>query len=428
MPLMTTWLLIIAVFLLILGLPVAVAVGLSASAVLFWFQPVPLVAIPQLLWGALEKYVLVAVPFFVLAGVLMEYSGVARRLIDFSKALVGWSRGGLGAVNVVASFIFGGISGSSIADTASIGSIMIPEMERDGYPRDYSAGITVISSTLAVVVPPSILMIILGAVAEQSVARLLIGGIIPGGLMALTMLIQNYFISAKHHYGTVQPFSFGNIGTTFRRGAWALGAPLIIIGGIVTGVVTPTESGGIAVLYTLAIAAFVYKELDWRVFYRTAVEAGKITGAVMFVVAASRIFTFILTYEQVPRMVAAGLSTLTENPVILLLILNLFLLGVGMIIDASVAIIVLVPILYPVVLSFGIDPIHFGVLFVLNLAIGLVTPPFGVCLFSVCNIARMKMTTLIKASFPLYGSLIVVLILATLFPQIVLFLPRLFFG
>ncbi len=428
MPLMSSWLFIIAVFLLVLGLPVAVAVGLSASVVLFWFQPVPLVAIPQLLWGALEKYVLVAVPFFVLAGVLMEYSGVARRLIDFSKTLVGWSRGGLGAVNVVASFIFGGISGSSIADTASIGSIMIPEMERDGYPRGYSAGITVISSTLAVVVPPSILMIILGAVAEQSVARLLIGGIVPGGLMALTMLVQNYFISARHHYGTVQPFSLGNIGSTFRKGVWALGAPLIIIGGIVTGVVTPTESGGIAVLYTLAIAGFVYKELDWRVFYRTAVEAGKITGAVMFVVAASRIFTFILTYEQVPRIVAAGLSTLTENPVILLLILNLFLLGVGMIIDASVAIIVLVPILYPVVLAFGIDPIHFGVLFVLNLAIGLVTPPFGVCLFSVCNIARMKMTTLIKASFPLYGSLIVVLILSTLFPQIILFLPRLFFG
>ena len=428
MPEMTTWLTIGTILLLILGVPVAVAIGLSASFVLFWFQPVPLVAIPQLLWGAIEKYVLVAVPFFVLAGILMEYSGVARRLVNFSKALVGWSKGGLGTVNVVASFIFAGKSGSSIADTVSIGSIMIPEMERDGYPRTYAAGITAISSTLAVVVPPSILMVILGAVAEISIARLFIGGVIPGAAMGIAMIIQNYYISAKHGYGTLTAFSFGNIGDSLRKGLWALGTPAIIIGGIVSGRITPTEAGGAAVLYTLLIAGFIYRSLDWGVFYRTAVEAGKITGAVMFVVAASRIFTFILTFEGVPRMVASGLSGLTESPIVLLLILNVFLLAVGMVIDASVAIIVLVPILFPVIRLFGIDPIHFGILFVMNLGIGLVTPPFGVCMFSVCSIARIKMTELFRGSLPLYGGLLVVLLLATLFPDVVLFLPRLLFG
>lgn len=428
MPVMSITLFIIALVLLFLGAPVAIALGFSALIIFFTFGPVPLAVLPQMIWSGMESYVLVAVPFFIMAGILMESGGVADRLIRFSKAMFGWSRGGLGAVNIIASFIFGGISGSSVADTAAIGSVMVPKMLEDNYDRGYSAAITVISSTLAVVVPPSILMIIIGAIGEQSVARLLIGGIIPGAMMAGAMLVQNFIISTRHNYGSISRFSLGLLWQSFKEGIVALGAPLIIIGGIMTGIITPTEAGGLAVYYTLFVAVFVLRNFSLEKFYIGIKETAKITAAVIFVVASSRLFTFIITYEGLPQIIANQIISLTKNPIIILLILDVFLLFVGMMVDAVVAIILLVPILFPVVQSVGVDPIHFGVIFVVNLAIGLVTPPFGVCLFSVCNIAKMKLEDLVKATLPLYASLIVVLILITLFPQVVLFLPNLFFN
>jgi C4-dicarboxylate transporter DctM subunit len=418
----------LAIFLLIIGAPVVVAIGFSSILVLLFFQPVPLVAIPQLMFSGMESYVLVAIPLFVLAGVLMESGGIAKKLISFSKGLVGWSKGGLGAVNVFSSFIFGGISGSSIADTVAIGSVMIPEMVEDGYDKDYSAAITVISSTLAVVVPPSVLMIILGALSEQSVSRLLIGGLIPGAFMAIAMMVQNYIISKKHGYGTVTKFSFTYLWKTFKQGILALGTPLIILIGIMTGFVTPTESGALAVFYTLIISAFFYKTLNLKVLRQSMITGSKMTASVVAIVAVSSVFTFILTYEGLPQLVATFLTNISQNKIVILLLINVFLLIVGTIIDASVAIVILVPILFPVALNLGIHPIHFGVLFVINLAIGLVTPPFGVCLFSVCSIAKIEMGPLIKSTFPLYTSLIVVLLSTTVFPEIVLFLPRLIFG
>ena len=428
MPVMSIYLFIIAFALLIVGFPVAVSLGFSSLIIFVWFGPVPLNVVPQMLWSGMESYVLVAVPFFIMAGLLMEAGGVADRLINFSKGLLGWSKGGLGAVNIIASFIFGGISGSSVADTAAIGSIMIPKMLEDGYEKGYSAAITVISSTLAVVVPPSILMIIIGAVAEQSVARLLIGGIVPGGLMAGAMLIQNYFISKVHDYGSQSPFSFKYLWETFKKGIVALGAPVIIIGGILTGFVTPTEAAGLAVFYTIFVAFFILRNFSAKRFIGCVRETAKITAAVMFVVACSRMFTFIITLEGLPRIIAMGLTSITSNKLLILLLLDGFLLITGMLVDAVVAIILLVPILFPVVTSLGIDPIHFGVIFVVNLAIGLVTPPFGVCLFSVCSIARMKLEDLVKSALPLYIALIGVLILITFFPRLVLFLPNFFFN
>jgi tripartite ATP-independent transporter DctM subunit len=362
-----------------------------------------------------------------MAGLLMESGGVADRLINFSKAILGWSKGGLGAVNIIASFIFGGISGSSVADTAAIGSIMVPKMLEDGYDRGYAAAITVISSTLAVVVPPSILMIIIGAVGEISVARLLIGGIVPGSLMAGAMLIQNYYISKRHNYGSHSEFSFRNLWHHTKYGAVALGAPFIIIGGILTGIITPTEAGGLAVYYTIFVGFFVLKNFTIQKLMFSIKETAKITAAVMFVVACSRLFTFIITFEGLPQIIADWIVSLTQNPLLILLIFNAFLLTVGMLVDVVVAIILLVPILFPVAETVGIDLIHFGVIFAVNLAIGLVTPPFGVCLFSVCNIAKIKLEELVKSSFPLYLSLIIVLILISVFPQLILALPNLVF-
>lgn len=425
MPVMSISVFVFALILMIIGAPVLVAIGFSSILTLFIFQPVPLISIPQLMFAGMESYVLVAIPLFVLAGVLMESGGIAKNIINFCKATVGWAHGGLGAVNVVASFIFGGISGSSVADTVSIGAIMIPEMVEDGYDKNYSAGITVISSTLAVIVPPSILMIILGGVAELSVSWLLIGGLVPGTLMAISMMVQNYYISRKHHYGVKTPFSMAYLWQTFKKGFLALGAPIIIIGGIMSGIVTPTESGALAVFYCIIVARYFYKSLNWKIFLNSIKEGSKMTAAVVAIIATSTLFTFIMTYEGLPQIVANAIISLTKNPLVILLIIDIFLLFIGMLIDASVAIIILSPILFPVATMVGINPIHFGVLFVLNLAIGLVTPPFGVCLFSVCNVGKISMENLLKGSFPLYASLFIVLILVTLFPQIVLWLPQL---
>jgi len=418
----------LAFFLLLSGAPVFVSIGLASIATILIHTPVPLISIPQLMFSGIESYVLVAIPLFVLSGVLMESTGVAKRLIDFAKAGVGWARGGLGGSNVVASFIFGGMSGSSVADTVALGTILIPEMEADGYDKGYSAAITALSSTLAVIVPPSILMVIIGAVSELSVSWLLIGGLGPGLLLTSTMMIQNYIICRKNNYGSVRKFSFGNLWKTFRTGIWALGAPIIIMLGIMSGIVTPTESGGLAVIYTLLIATFFYKTLTGKILYDSFVSAARLTAAVVAIIGSSSIFTFILTFEGLPQIVADFLLGFTTNQMAIFFIINIFLLFMGMFLDAGVAIIVMAPILFPVATAVGIHPIHFAVVFVLNLAIGMVTPPFGVCLFSTCNVARMEMGQLIRSALPLYLSMITVLILTTLLPQIVLWIPMLTLG
>lgn len=418
----------LAVFLLIFGAPVFVSIGLASVFTILFYNPVPLISIPQLMFSGTESYVLVAIPLFVLSGVLMESTGVAKKLIEFSKAGVGWARGGLGGANVLASFIFGGMSGSSVADTVALGTILIPEMVEDGYDKGYSAAITALSSTLSVIVPPSILMVIMGAVAELSVSWLLIGGLGPGILMTLAQMIQNYFICRKRGYGTIRKFSFAYLWETFSKGIWALGAPLVIMLGIMTGVVTPTEAGGLAVVYTLVISFFFYKTLREGVIYRSLISAAKLTAAVVAIIGSSSIFTFILTFEGLPQIVANFLLGITTNRLAIFFMINVFLLIMGMFLDAGVAIIVMAPILFPVAMAVGIDPIHFAVVFVLNLAIGMVTPPFGVCLFSTCNVAKMEMGELIKAAMPLYLSMLAVLVLATLIPGIVLWIPTLTLG
>ncbi|HCJ95107.1 MAG TPA: C4-dicarboxylate ABC transporter permease [Sphaerochaeta sp.] len=418
----------LAVFLLLLGTPVFVSIGLASVMTIIIHNPVPLISIPQLMFSGTESYVLVAIPLFVLSGVLMESTGVAKKLIDFAKAGVGWARGGLGGANVVASFIFGGMSGSSVADTVALGTILIPEMEADGYDKGYSAAITALSSTLAVIVPPSILMVIIGAVSELSVSWLLIGGLGPGVLLTVSMMIQNYFICRKNNYGSVKKFSFRALWDAFRVGIWALGAPVIIMLGIMTGFVTPTESGGLAVVYTIVISLFFYKSLKKGVIYKSLISAARLTAAVVAIIGSSSIFTFILTFEGLPQIVAGFLLGITNNQLAIFLMINVFLLIMGMFLDAGVAIIVMAPILFPVAAAVGIHPIHFAVVFVLNLAIGMVTPPFGVCLFSTCNVAKMEMGQLIRSALPLYLSMLAVLLLTTLVPGIVLWIPTLTLG
>ncbi len=415
----------ITVLLMVLGTPIAVALGAASVVSLLIFNIIPFVSVAQQLFTGMESYILVAIPFFIFAGVIMEAGGIARALINFTKSFLGFSRGGLGAVNIISSFIFGGISGSSVADTAAIGSIMVPTMVEEGYSKDYAAAITVTSSTLAVIVPPSIIMLILGAVAEISIAKLLLGGILPGTLVVIFMMIQNYYISFKHNYGTIVPFSFKNFFLSGLRGLPALGAPVIIIGGILTGFITPTESGGMAVVYSLIVSALIYKTLSWKKLYDAIVKTAIITGCVVFVIGISNLFTFILSFENTPQRIAEMIMGISHNKYLALFVINIFLLVVGMIMDGGVAIILLVPLLFPVAEHLGLDPIHFGIVFSINLAIGLVTPPFGVCLFSCCNIANLSMERLVKASLPLYGSLLLTLFIVTYFPAFVMLLPNL---
>ncbi len=415
----------ITVLLMVLGTPIAVALGAASVVSLLIFNIIPFVSVAQQLFTGMESYILVAIPFFIFAGVIMEAGGIARALINFTKSFLGFSRGGLGAVNIISSFIFGGISGSSVADTAAIGSIMVPTMVEEGYSKDYAAAITVTSSTLAVIVPPSIIMLILGAVAEISIAKLLLGGILPGTLVVIFMMIQNYYISFKHNYGTIVPFSIKNFFLSALRGLPALGAPIIIIGGILTGFITPTESGGMAVVYSLIVSAVVYKTLSWKKLYEAIVKTAIITGCVVFVIGISNLFTFILSFENTPQRIAEMIMGISHNKYLALFVINIFLLVVGMIMDGGVAIILLVPLLFPVAEHLGLDPIHFGIVFSINLAIGLVTPPFGVCLFSCCNISQLSMERLVKASLPLYGSLLLTLFIVTYFPSFVMLLPNL---
>ena len=415
----------ITILFMVLGTPIAVALGAASVVALLIYNLIPFVSVAQQLFTGMESYILVAIPFFIFAGVIMEAGGIARALINFSKSFLGFSRGGLGAVNIFSSFIFGGISGSSVADTAAIGSIMIPSMVEEGYDKDYASAITVISSTLAVIVPPSIIMLILGAVAEISIAKLLLGGIMPGVLVVIFMMAQNYYMSFKYNYGTIVPFSFENFFKTGIRGLPALGAPLIIIGGILTGFITPTESGGMAVVYSLLVSAFIYKTLSWKKLYDAVIKTAIITGCVVFVIGVSNLFTFILSFENTPQRIAEMILSISDNKYLALFVINIFLLCIGMIMDGGVAIILLVPLLFPVARQLGLDPIHFGVMFSINLAIGLVTPPFGVCLFSCCNIANISMAKLVKASLPLCASLLLTLFIVTYSPAFVMMLPNL---
>jgi len=425
MPVMSLSVVSLSFLLLFLGVPIAVSLGFSSLIILVVFHPIPLAVVPQMLWGGTESFILIAVPFFIITGIIMELGEVSNRLINFTNSLFGWMKGGLGAVNIVVSFIFGGISGSSLADTVSIGSVMIPKMIENGYDKEYSAAITAVSSTLSVIVPPSILMVVLGAVANQSVGRLLVGGIVPGVLLTFIMLTQNYFISKKRGYGQYTNFSLKNIWTQFKKAIFPLGTPFVILGGIMSGIVTPTEASGVAVLYTLFIIKFILRERNfYNIFVRASVRAANFTSSIIFIVVASKIFTFIITFEQVPKLVSSAILQITTNPLGILSLLSVFLLIVGMFIDGVVAIIICAPILFPIAIKVGIDPIHFGVLFVLCLAIGLVTPPFGVCLFSVCNVAKMKFESLVKAVLPLYASLLLTLLFVILFPQIILLLPN----
>ena len=413
---------------IVLGIPLAFSLGISSLIYLIVeVNTMPWGVIAQRLFEGANSFPLMAIPFFILAGALMNYGGLAKKLVDIAHFLVGFIRGGLAIVNIVGSMFFAGISGSSVADTAAIGSLLIPAMTERGYKKEFSVAVTASSSTIGVIIPPSIPMVLVGVIGGLSIGKLFLAGAIPGILLGFALMLVSYLISKKENYPKEQVPSFRKIVRSVKEGILALIMPLMILGGIIGGIFTPTEAGAVAALYSFIIGFFVYKKLKLAdlpgILYDTLTN----TAAIMFLVAVASLFGWILSYERIPQIIANAMLSITENQILILLLINIFLLMIGCVMDMTASLIILTPMFMPLIKTLGIDPIHFGVIMVLNLSIGLFTPPLGVCLIVPCQLAERKISDVLKDILPFFIACVVVLFLITYLPGLVTFLPNLFY-
>lgn len=413
-------------FFLLLGFPIAISILLSSS-ITFIISGVSLSMIMMKMISGANNTLLTAIPMFILAGALMNMGGITQRILNCAALFFGHIRGALGHVTIAASMVFAGISGSSVAETASIGSIVIPEMVRKKYPPEIAGGITCVAGTIGIIIPPSIPMVLFAMVTETSVGKLFLGGAIPGVLIGLLMMLVTYFIAKKHGYGKEREkrASLREISVGMRDGILALIMPFIIIGGIVGGVVTATEAAVLAVVYAFCLGRFVYKEIKLSELPRAFIETIRSTAVVMFVVAASSAFGWILAYCQIPQLISRVMLSLSDNRAIILIIINFIYLFAGCVSDVAPNIIILTPIFMPTILKLGIDPVHFGVVVTVNMAIGLVTPPVGNCLFIASNLSKVRIEPLFKAALPFLVCELIVLAVITFVPEVVMLLPKL---
>lgn len=409
----------------VIGVPLAVSMALGAAAGLFLSGSFPLHIFSQTIYTAMDNFLMVAVPLFVLAGKLMEHGGIARRIFDFADRWTVRLRGGLGHVNIIASFIFGGISGSSVADAASLGRIEVVEMTRRGYPIDYSAALSMASSALATVVPPSILMVVAGAAAGESIARLLIAGIGPGLLFSGLMMLVNYAFARAYGYGSVGTFDLHKALTSTLDALPALLAPGIIVGGIVFGYYTPTEAAAIAVLYSAVVGILIYRELPLKALPRILVDSAKTSGTVLLIAATAKTASWLFTMDGVPQGVTGLVMSVGASQTLVLLVLVMALVLIGMFMDAMAALLILVPLLYPIGVAVGINGVHLVTLIVSSLAFGLITPPVGVCLYAMAAVSGRPIEVIAKAGLAFYAVLFIGLLLIAYVPAISLFLPGL---
>jgi C4-dicarboxylate transporter DctM subunit len=416
--------------LLLLGAPVAFCIGISALAGLLLDQRgTPLLLIPHTMFQGTDSFPLLAVPFFILAGALMNAGGITRRLVNFANLLVGHIRGGLAMVTVVASVIFAGITGAAVAEASAIGSVLIPAMRDEGYDIDFAAAVVAASSTLGPIIPPSIPMIIYGVSAEQSIAALFLAGIIPGLLIGLGFMWVVFLRSGKPGASFPRPSPWAGwrrLARGLKDATLALLMPAIILGGIITGVCTPTEAAAVAVIYAVVVGRFVYGELRWRHLPGILVHSAVITAIVMFVIANAATFGWLMAALQMPQKVTAFFTAITSKPWLILLMINIFLLVLGTFMETTAILIILTPVLLPLVRQLGIDPVHFGAVMVLNVVIGLTTPPLGVCLFISCGIAGISLDRISRAMVPFWVAAVIVLILVTHLPPISLWIPHLY--
>ncbi len=415
------------IVLIFLGVPIAFSLGIS-SFIYLALNDISLTILAQKMYMGIDTFTLLSIPGFVLAGNLMNSGGITKRIIEFCDSIVGFVRGGLAIANVAASMIFAGISGTALADTASIGPILIPAMVEQGYDPDFSAAVTAASSTIGPIIPPSMPMIVAATLVGISVTKMFVAGIIPGILMGAGMMILSYYISVKRGYPKGELKSLSYIWKSFKGAFWAILMTVIILFGILGGVFTPTEASIIAVVYGALVGMFIYKELKLKDIPRVMIDSLRTTASIMVLVGFANTFAWILASEQIPQMIAQAILSISNNPVVVILLLNVLLLFVGTFMETIAALVILFPVLLPVGISIGMDPIQFGVMVVLNLMIGLTTPPVGVCLFVAGSIAKISLASLTKAILPYVIVNLIVLLIVSFVPAVTLFLPKLFLG
>ena len=414
-------------FLMIIGMPIAFCLGIASFATVLYLGLPPIVVFQQMNSG-MNVFAMMAIPFFIFAGDLMVRGGIAARLIRFAAGLVGHMRGGLGQVNVVASTLFGGISGSAVADASAVGGLMIPQMAKRGYDRDYAVNVTANAAIIALMIPPSHNMILysIAAGGNVSVADLFTAGIIPGILLAAALMVTAWWVAVKRGY-PADPFpGFRRVGYYVLASLPGILLIAIIFGGVRSGVFTATESSCIAVLYAFLVAMLVYRELDWEGFVEAVMGAVRTTAMVLLVIGTAASFGWLMAFLQVQTLIIAAISAISDNPIIVLLMINIILLILGTFMDMAPMVIIATPILLPVVKAFGIDPVHFGVVMILNAGIGLNTPPVGTVLFVSCAVGGISIREAMRTIWPFFGASLLVLLAVTYIPSLSLWLPGLF--
>ncbi|MBQ4218325.1 MAG: TRAP transporter large permease [Butyrivibrio sp.] len=410
---------------IMLRFQIAYAVALSSLFCLM-YQGLPLTSICQQMVKGINSFSMMAIPFFITMGCLMGTGGISEKLIALANACVGWMTGGMAMVNIVASYFFGGISGSAAADTASLGSILIPMMVEEGYDDDFSTAVTITSSCEGLLVPPSHNMVIYAMSAGGiSIGSLFLAGYIPGAILALSLMVGSYIISKKRNYPKGEKFSIVRLLKQLGTSFWALAAVVIVVFGVVGGVFTATESAAIAVIYSLIVSVYIYKGLNWKGVWKTLESCIDTLSIVLILISTSSIFGYCLTTLHVPAIAANMIVGFSSNPVVIALLIDLILLVLGCIMDMAPIILIATPILLPIATSIGIDPIQFGIMIVLNCGIGLLTPPVGAVLFIGSAVGKVKMEKVVKATLPFYICMIVTLLLLTFIPEISMFLPNL---
>ena len=419
---MVIFIIVVFFILMLMGIPIAFVLGLTPF--IYWIIEggVPSIIFPQRMFSGSSSFVLMAIPFFVLAGNLMSYGGVTKRIIAFTQAIVGNISGGLGVVNVVSSMLFGGISGSANADVAALGTALIPEMVNEGYDVEFSTAITVTSATVGPIIPPSISMVIYGSLANVSIGALFLGGIIPGILIGLFLIILVLIKSSFSHYPRTGKFSFKLIKSTFKDAILALVMPILIVGGILSGAFTPTEASAVAVVYAFVVGCFIYKGFKIKDLFKIVVKSVVVSASILIIISFTCVIGWIIAEVRIPQLLGEWLLSITDNKYLILMFINLILLLMGTTLDPSAGLILFTPILIPIAKLVGINPIHLGVIMVLNLTIGLTTPPVGTCLYIGSTISRLPVQKLFVAMIPYLISNIIVLLLITYLPQLVLFL------
>ncbi len=409
--------------LMFLRVPIALSIGISSILTSLYLE-IPLEMVIQNIVAGVNSYSLIAIPFFILMGNIMSKGGIANRLIGLANAIVGWLRGGMAMVTCVASMLFGTVSGSSTACTATLGPIMIPTMEKQSYDKTFATSITMASSVTGLLIPPSHNLVIYAmAAGGVSVGELFVGGIVPGILLGISLMIYSYYIARKYKYPVGDKFIAKRVGEAFLDALWGLFTVVIVVIGVVTGIITATESAAIATLWALFVSIFIYKEMTWKDLGEVLKSSSRTLAMIMLLIGTSSAFGWLLAYLKVPQLITSGIFNISTNPIIVLLIVNILLLILGALMDMSPIILIATPILLPIVTSIGMTPVQFGILLILNLGIGLLTPPVGATLFVGSAVSEIRLEKLAKSLIPIYGIMVLVTLLVTFVPAISLTLP-----